>query len=265
MRGFGMSLMAVVAVLLAACTGAPEGVEVQPIEAILGSDIVVEPDASGTVAILRVDTTIPVVCAVVYGIDEGFGSIATDDDMAGGAHRDHAPRMTGLEPDTEYQYVLQGSDADGTLYRSDVMTFRTPAAAQEPVPGRNVAPQATIVEVSSEFSGSFAAANAVDGDLGTEWSSAGDGDEAGITLDLGQDTDIVGVRWRTRQMSDGSAIVRSYTVTVDGGETLGPFPIEGDDAIAELQVHGRQLRFDAAETTGGNTGAVEIEVYASDG
>lgn len=259
-----MLLLAAFAIMLAACTGPSDdvAVEVQPIEDILASDIVVEPDPSGTVATLRVDTEIPVVCAVVYGVGDDFGSIATDDDMAGGAHRDHGPRTVGLEPGTEYRYVLQGSDAAGNLYRSDVMTFRTPETAEEAAPGRNVAPQASVADVSSEFSGAFAAGNAIDGDLGTEWSSAGDGDDAWITLDLGRDTDIVGVRWRTRQMSDGTATVGSYTVTIDDGETFGPFPVQ--DHAAKLQVRGRRLRFDAVETTGGNTGAVEIEVHASD-
>ncbi len=46
------------------------------------------PDPSGTAAILAVDT-----------------------DMQGGAHNDHGPLLTGLTPDTEYKYILRGSDA----------------------------------------------------------------------------------------------------------------------------------------------------------
>jgi hypothetical protein len=48
-------------------------------------------------------------------------------------------------------------------------------------------------------------------------------------------------------------------VAVDGGELLGPFDA-GDEA--EVAVTGQRLRIDAVTTTGGNTGAVEIEVYA---
>ena len=254
------------ALLAAACTGSSEELPagVLPIEDILASDIVIEPEPSGTLATVHVGTRIPVACAVVYGIGDEFGAIATDDDMAGGAHTDHAPVLTGLEPDTEYRYVLQGSDAAGNLYRSDVRSFRTPAAIEEAAPGTNVALGATIVDVSSEFSGAaFAGRNAIDGNLGTEWSSAGDGDGAWIVLDLGQETDVVGVRLRTRQMSDGSAIVQSYTVTVDGVERFGPFPV-AEAATAAVRARGRRLRFDAEATTGGNTGAIEIEVYASE-
>lgn len=260
-----LTLLTVTMLLLAACTSQGSDIEaaVMPIEEILASDITIEPDPSGTAATLRVETAVPVACAVVYGVDEAFGSIATDDDMAGGAHSDHAPLLFGLEPDTEYRYVLQGSDAEGNLYRSRVMTFRTPAATDVELPGRNVAPEGEVVDVSSEFSAAFAASNAIDGDLATEWSTAGDGDDASITIDLGHTVDIVGVRLRTRQMSDGSAIIHSYTVTVDDAERLGPFEVGPDAAVVAFQTRARALRFDAAESTGGNTGAVEIEIYAA--
>ena len=261
-----LGVVPVVPVLLAGCTGQPAdlAVEVLPIEEVLASEIVVEPDPSGTVATVRVETAIPVICAVVYGAGEDFGSIATDDDMAGGAHREHAPRMSGLEPATEYRYVLQGSDAHGNLYRSEVMTFLTPDATDAAPPGRNVAPQGAAVDVSSEFSDAFPGSNAIDGDLATEWSSAGDGDYASITIDLGRSVAIVGVRLRTREMSDGSAIIHTYTVTIEDGQPFGPFSVGPDSAVAELTAEGRRFRFDAAETSGGNTGAVEIEIYADE-
>lgn len=235
----------------------------RPIEPILASEITITPDPSGTFAILEVDTEIPVVCSVVYGTSEAFGLIATDDDMAGGAHEDHHPRMDGLSPDTTYRYRLQGSDAAGNLYQSDVMTFATPPAAEAEAPGENVAVGASVVGVSSEFSSSFAAANVVDGDPATEWSTAGDGDEASITIDLGRTVEVVGLGFRSREMTDGSSVIQEYTVTVDDGETLGPFPAGAGLSVAEVQFEGRILRFDAATTTGGNTGAVEIEVYAA--
>jgi len=178
--------------------------------------------------------------------------------MDGGAHQEHAPLLTGLEPDTEYRYVLQGSDTAGRLYRSETMTFTTPPASQAAA-GTNVAVDATVVAASSEFSDGFAAERAIDGDLGTEWATAGDGDDAWIEIDLGGVTGLVGVRLRSRSMTDGTSIIEQYTVTVDGGEPLGPFDA-GDEA--EVAVSGQRLRIDAVTTTGGNTGAVEIEVYA---
>ena len=166
------------ALVAAACTSpASREVEVRPIDEILASDLEITPDPSGTAATLTVETAVPVACAVIYGPDEDFGAIAVDQDMSAGAHREHAPLLTGLEPDTEYRYVLQGSDTAGRLYRSEVMTFTTPAAARG-APGTNVAPDATITGVSSEFSDGFAAELAIDDDLGTAWATAGDGDDA---------------------------------------------------------------------------------------
>ncbi len=62
-------------------------------------------------------------------------------------------------------------------------------------------------------------------------------------------------------MSDGTAITAAFTVTIDGRE-LGPYPTGAEPAILG-PVSGRVVRVDAAETTGGNTGAVEIEIFAS--
>lgn len=132
-------------------------------------------------------------CAVVFGRDESLGDgIATDADMGGGAHTDHEAVMSGLQPDTDYFYRVQGSGADGRLYRSDLMSFRTPPADPTSAPGENVALGSEVVAVSSEFSDDFAADNAVDGDLATEWSSRGDGDDASITIDLGRQVSVVG-------------------------------------------------------------------------
>ena len=52
---------------------------------------------------------------------------------------------------------------------------------------------------------------------------AGDGDDAWITIDLGEPVDVVGIGYRSREMTDGTSIVDSFTVTVDGEQTLGPF------------------------------------------
>lgn len=262
MTRFAIALVAT-ALLLGACSnGGDDPASIQPIEAILASDIGIAVDPSGTTATLAVDTTIPVACAVIYGTDGTYGSIAVDNDMQGGAHHNHGPLLSGLQPDTEYRYILQGSDAAGNLYRSDPMTFTTPPATDNAL-GTNIAPSGTITDVSSEFSDAFAATNAIDGNLATEWSTAGDGDSAHIEIDLGQPHDITAVAFRTRQMTDGSAITNTFTITIDD-QNLGSYPTGTEPVVLHTPVTGRVVRIDADQTTGGNTGATEIEICVTE-
>lgn len=251
----------VLALGLAACTtGETETGDdaVRSFSEIAVADPVIEFDPSGTAARLLVTTNQDAVCAVAYGTDGPTGAIATDTDMgAGGGHDDHSALMTNLEPNTEYQYRLQGVAADGHLYRSEVFTFTTPAAEVNNR-GTNLAVGSTVVEVSSQFSDGFAGTNAIDGDIGTEWSSAGDGDDAFITIDLGKQTAITAVAFRTRSMSDGSAITSTYTVEVDG-TVYGPFPAGPEPS--DVTFDGQVLTYRVDTSSGGNTGAVEVEAF----
>lgn len=239
---------------------------------IQASDIVVDFDGSGSGAVLRVTTSAEVACAVAYGPTTALGSIATDTDMAGGGHTDHAPLMRNLTAETGYFYRISAIGPDGRLYQSELLQFTfTPdsngaaapevsaAPAVEP-PAPNVAGMARVRDVSSEFSASFGGRNAIDGDLTTEWSSAGDGDDAYITLDFGETMVVKGVGFRTREMTDGTSITTSFTVTVDGS-TYGPFDAGPGLAVALVDFNGQVVRFDVETSTGGNTGAVEVEVY----
>lgn len=257
-----LAALGAIGLLLTACSSGDEASAIQPIEPILASEIDIAVDPSGTSATLAVDTSIPVACAVIFGTDDTYGSIAVDNDMQGGAHQIHGPLLTGLTPDTEYQYVLQGSDAAGTIYRSEVLSFRTPAAVDTGL-GTNIAPNGTISAVSSEFSADFAAANAIDGDISTEWSSAGDGDDAFIEIDLGGVQEVSAVAYRTRQMTDGSAITETFTITIDG-ETFDPQATGAEPFVLASPVAGRVVRIEADLTTGGNTGATEIEIYTTE-
>ena len=62
-------------------------------------------------------------------------------------------------------------------------------------------------------------------------------------------------------MSDGTSITTSFTVSVDGGSLLGPFDAGVGLAVGEFAATGRVVRIDVETSTGGNTGAVEIEIY----
>jgi hypothetical protein len=243
-----------------AAATAPAGFPVQPIESIMDGDFVVEVDPSGTSAVLRLTTTVDVACSVVFGPTSDFGGLTVDDDMAGAAHSDHHPLMTGLEPGTTVLYRVQGTAADGTVFVSDVEQFTTPSA-DGTAARTNLSVGATVLETSSDFNASFAGANAIDGSLSTEWSSLGDGDDAFIVIDLGTPMDVTGFGFRTREMSDGTAITNTYTVSVDGGEVLGPFDAGAGLTVADIEVTGQVFRVEMKETTGGNTGAVEIEIY----
>ncbi len=256
-RAWGAIALTVLLVL--GLTAQVSAAPTQAFSEIQASPVIITPDPSGRSAILAVDTSIDVACSVVYGVDDSFGMIAVDNDMDGGAHADHSPVLGGLQPDTEYRYRLQGTAADGTIYVSDVMTFRTPP---EPVGGpTNLALAGTVSGVSSEFSDAFAAANAFDGDGTTEWSSRGDGDDAWIELDLGAPRAISEIVFRTRSMSDGTATTETYSITADG-ELLGEFPA---DKTTSLDVTAQLLRFDVVSSSGGNTGAVEILVLEPSG
>jgi len=237
---------------------------VRSIDEILESDFEVDVDPSGTAAVLRLTTTIDVACSVVYGTTTEFGGLATDTDMAGGGHREHQPLMTGLEPGTTVLYRAQGTDAAGNIYVGDIERFVVPGADGAGAASvSNLALDGTVTDVSGEFNDNFAAANAIDGSLVTEWSSRGDGDDAFIVIDLGATQDVTGIGFRTREMGDGTAITNSYVVIVDGGDPLGPFPAGPGLVTSELETTGRVFRIEMDDTTGGNTGAVEIEIYGS--
>jgi hypothetical protein len=125
----------------------------------------------------------------------------------------------------------------------------------------NLALVATVVETSSDFNETFAGSNASDGSIATEWSSRGDGDDAYIVIDLGAPQNITGIGFRTREMSDGTSITNTYTVTIDGGEALGPFPAGIGMSVSDFPATGQVVKIDKDTTTSGNTGAVEIEIY----
>jgi hypothetical protein len=225
-------------------------------------------------AVLQLTTTQPMICAVVWGETDGFGRMNNSLDMNGGGLTRHDVVLPGARPGVPYRFIVQGTTADGTLYRSAVATFTIPASVPSDAPagtadgyGADLARSARVVAVSSEYSPSFAAANAVDGDPGTEWATRGDGDRAFITLDLGTPRRIAAVEFITRSMADGTAIASAYTVTVDGGRVLGPFPA-GTLPVprpSPVGVTGRVLRFQVTASSGGNTGAIEVRVLAPAG
>ncbi len=215
-------------------------------------------------------SSVPLACSVVYGETPEFGRIATDEDMAGGAHVDHGPVLTGLLPDREYFFRVQGAAADGTIYVGALQSFRTPpAVASTEVNLASLTAGAQVVAVSSNFGNgandqAWGANQAIDGDGATAWSSAGDGDDGFIEIALGEETEIGDVEVWTRSMSNGTAQIFQFTITTDSGETFGPFSLADASQPYRfaLNTTARSLRLDVVESNGGNVGLVEFGAYA---
>jgi hypothetical protein len=263
----GRLSLLLLAIFLTACGG--QSPEIQSIESVTVSGPPQIVDITEAHATLLFESSIPLACSVVYGETTEYGLIAVDSDMAGGSHSDHHPLMTGLKPDTEYHFRVQGTAADGTLYRSDDMTFRTPPADESA--GLNLASLgqgARVIDVSSNFGNAsnderWGANSAIDGNPGTEWSSNGDGDEAYIEIGLTGRANVTAIEVWTRAMTDGTAEIFSFTLTTDNGEILGPFELNDASQAYEfeMKVIVDSLRLDVVESSGGNTGLVEFAVY----
>lgn len=253
---------------VAACSSEPApDAAVRPFTEVQENDFTFEADSTNpNRGIFRVTTTEPMICAIIWGEDESFGSMNNSLAMDGSGIIEHDVFLPGAEPGVEYVFKVQGSTADGTLYESPVGTFTIPETessdTDEVERGPNLALDATVTEFSSEFSDSFSAANAIDGDTSTEWATSGSGDEAFIAIDLGSAQQIAGAAFLTRSMADGSAITEEYTVIIDG-ERFGPFEAGtvSQPNMAEIDANGQMVRFEVTTTTGGNTGAVEVQVF----
>lgn len=246
-----------------------EGYTFRSIDEIIDAELEVANFANDGTATLPIHTSVPVACTVVYGTTPEFGSLSLDQDMAGGTHSDHNPLLSGLEPETEYYFRAQGVDDDGIVYLSEVMTFTTPP--EDTSQSENLASPdrgAEVIGYSSAFGDAgmldrWGAGSAFDDNPNTEWSSAGDGSEAWIEVQLAGPARVDSVEFQSRSMSDGSAITRAFTVTTPEGEEYGPFDIPDTSSSYRFEVpfEAETLRFNLMETSGGNTGVVDIAVY----
>jgi hypothetical protein len=232
-----------------------------PAAQLLTGTPTVTPEPGGTSALLVAHTSKNADCRVYYGrTPAATDGWATDASMGSDGHTTHQAEMLGLQPATTYYYRFVGT-ADGQQYAGAGGTFRTAAAPSLPA-GKNLALGAKVTAVSSEYSAKYAGANAIDGNPATEWSSAGDGDHASITIDLGRVSNVTGIGFRTRQMSDGTSIVTAIEVVVDG-HRYGPFKTTPGLSMIPLHTRGRVVRIAVVHSTGGNTGAQDIAIYGN--
>ncbi len=212
---------------------------------------------------------VPLACTVVYGTTTDFGHAAVDTNMNGGAIVEHNPLLLNLEADTEYFYRVQGSGEDGTLYVSEIASFRTLPQSTATVENL-LSPErgAQIVGVSSNFggqpnNGSWGLLNAFDGNNNTAWASNGDGDNAWFEVQLAQKSHVKRIEFWSRVMSDKTSEIFEFTVTTDTGEVYGPFKVDDAEKAYSFDVDfvATSLRFDVVSSSGGNTGAREVAVY----
>ena len=262
--------LAAIALVLAACGGTSDGDTVRPFSEIQVGEITFENDPTfPDRGIFRVVTTEPTICSITWGPTEALGNQNNSLAMNGTGIIDHDVLLPGAEPGVTYFFTIQGTTADGQLFASEMDTFTLPeredtAMDENPLHGANLALSATVIDVSSEFSDAWAGSKATDDDLATEWATAGDGDLGFLTIDLGSAQDVVGVEFLTRSMADGSAIANDFFIVVDDGDRLGPFPAGNpvDPGFVPLNFTGRVIRFEIDTSTGGNTGAIEVRVFA---
>jgi hypothetical protein len=231
-------------------------------------------DLAGRRAVLRFDTSVDTSCEALFGTAEGaLDRSATDPDMVPGTFVDsHRIPLEDLLPQTSYDVRALAQTPEQASYESDLFTFATLEDGSGADLYENVAllsAGARVLGKSSNWSdgdddSSFGANLAIDGLMNTAWSSAGDGDDAWLELDLGQERHLIQIGFRSRDMTDGTSIVQEFELSFDG-EPAGRFMTPDPDItyvfpISPVDV--QVVRVDAVVTTGGNTGIRELQLYS---
>lgn len=232
-------------------------------------------DVEARRAVLRFVTAVETTCEAQLGSTaETLDRIFLDPfmDPADPYDINHEVPLVQLEPETTYFVAARAEDRSGTVFLSEVLSFQTTSEADSEGASNMAALQqgTSVLAVSSNFgdagnSETWGIDNALDGDLRTEWSSFQDGDDAWFEIDLGASRTIERIGFQSRQMTNGTSIIESFQLTIDDGTVLGPFsspdPDTYYDFILDAPFTTRVVRFDAVQTTGGNTGIKELELY----
>ncbi len=230
-------------------------------------------------AVVRFETAQETTCEVEWGLaaDE-LTTTAVDPDMDPDDPYglEHNVPLEDLPSETTIYYRAKVVTPDDEAFFSEVRSFDTLAAEDAGPPRSNVALASAgtqVIDKSSNYGGaaddaSWGAGAVIDGAMSSEWATAGDGDDAFVTLDLGTERNLVGWGFRSRKMTDGSSIIQSVQLVIDDAATLGPFETPDPDQFYQFDfdepVAATVVRIDAITTTGGNTGAKEVELYVAD-
>lgn len=182
----------------------------------------------------------------------------------------HNVPLGGLDDETAYHVRAWAEDREGMVYLSEILRFETEPATSLETNVAAAAVGASISGVSSNFGNgsddsTWGALNAIDGSFATEWSSNGDGDDAYLEVDFGQVRTIAEVRFQSRQMTDGTSIIQRLSLFGDGAEAYGSFGTPSPDVVYTLvldpPLSTRVLRMEVEQSTGGNTGAKELQAF----
>jgi len=225
-------------------------------------------------AAVRFETSLPTSGEVLFGTsDDELDRTASDVAMVpGDLSFAHEVPLEDLEPDTKYYWRARAVDRDNAVLLTELDSFTT-ADADPTEQGDNVALSgagAKVFEVSSNWGAGkndsiYGADHAFDGKMASEWASDGEGDQAWVELEFGGLRRITNFAFRSRHMSDGTSIIRRVELAFDGDTERGPFdvpdPTERYLFRIEPPVEASRVRIKAVETSGGNTGAREIEFY----
>lgn len=241
-------------------------------------------DVGETRAVFRFDTTDPTRCEAHYGTAaNALTFTARDPDMVEGEYSlDHQIPLEDLMPGTRYYVQARAIDVSGQVYFSDIVDFESLTKPDQVLDGGSA--PATLSEnyalathgtfVSSVSSNFGAGANdaawgadlAVDGKMGTEWSSNGDGDAAFLELNFGSVRTVNHLAIRSRKMTDGTAVIHSIRLLFPDNTMAGPFAMPDPDIryTFDFTTKATQtVRVEALTTTGGNTGLKEVEFYGN--
>gem|GEM_PF-396450 len=255
--------------LIEASQGEATTLQPQAASAVLTGDIRIS-EVTHNSAQVAFNTRIPTLASTAYARHGAPWHSTRLPDVA--PFTDHRVPLLALEDEATYQVEVTLIDAQANVYRAQPATFETQA---KPVPlqtfGPNVAAAsagALISAVSSNWANgdndsSFGANNAIDGDPNSEWSSNGEGNDAWIEITLAQPYDVDGLGLWSRTMVSSAQISRFRALTGEG-VLLGEFEIPDANALYQFRIPKTKLkvlRFEVVDSSGGNTGVRQIEVY----
>lgn len=185
---------------------------------------------------------------------------------------EHNVLLEDLLPATTYHHRARSSTEDERTFFSGIQQFTTLSAPV--VSSVNIdllSAGSQVATVSSNFGNAanhevWGASNAFDGLMNTKWATNGDGDAASVDLDFGAERTIGGFGFRSREMPDGTSKILALRLIFEPGNVeLGPFatpdPSEFYRFNFEESVVARRVQIEAVETSGGSTGAKEIQVF----